>query len=41
MVHSYHEAGPQLLMGATENAKHSRLRGGEGWIKEVFYVYCQ
>ena len=44
-VHSYREAGPELLIGggggSTENAKSLQSHGRRGMGGEaVFYVYC-
>ena len=33
-VHSYHEAGPELLMGVIENAKHLQFQGWKGMEKK-------
>ena len=40
IVHSYHEAGPELLMGVLRMQSVHSLGGGEGWEKKVLYVYC-
>lgn len=37
-VHSYRKAGPELLMGGTENAKRSQSRGWRGMEKKQSFM---
>ena len=38
IVHSYHEAGPELLMDGTENTKCSQSQGWRGMEKKQSFM---